>query len=75
MICTAGCELQYLYCRLCTTGYVRQAVHSMICTAACVFGVVLKVKVKSPMARSLPVENYYHRMWGQLSTTSSNLLK
>ena len=28
------------------------------------------------MARSLPVENiYYHRMWGQLSTTCSNVLK
>ena len=27
------------------------------------------------MARSLTVENYYHRMWGQLSTTCSNVLK
>ena len=27
------------------------------------------------MARSFPVEIYYHRMWGQLSTTCSNLLK
>ena len=27
------------------------------------------------MARSLPVEIYYHRMWDQLSTTCSNELK
>ena len=32
-------------------------------------------KKKSSTARSLPVENYYHRMWGQLSTTCSNVLK
>ena len=32
--------------------------------------------VKSSMASILPVENLvYHRMWGQLSTTCSNLLK
>ena len=36
----------------------------------------LKVKVKTSMARSLPVERIYcHRMWGQLSTTCSNILK
>ena len=34
----------------------------------------LKVKAKSSMARNVPVENLlYHRMWGQLSTTYSNV--
>ena len=32
-------------------------------------------KVKSSMARSLQWRIYYHRMWGQLSTTCSNVLK
>ena len=32
-------------------------------------------KVKSSMARSPQWKIYYHRMWGQLSTTCSNVLK
>ena len=35
----------------------------------------LNKKVKSSMARSLPVENLLKRMWGHLSTTCHNLLK
>ena len=37
---------------------------------------ISKKKVKSSMARSLPVKNLlYHRMWVQLSATYSNVLK
>ena len=32
----------------------------------------MKVKVKSSLARILPMEIYYRRMWGQLSITCSN---